>query len=143
MMDKHPQLEGGFDRKRLSADLRRYVELCEARGLYQAVADRLDKTRDEAKRAIMVAFFDRPWHHNAVSAVLDQLFPTVMEAMRRNKRHNYRRLAHFAQPIESGFMFGRVVPRIMDLRPGPVCLDDSRFDSDHCRECPVCAGSDA
>lgn len=40
-----------------------------------------------------------------------------MEAMRRMKQGNYRRLAHFAQRIESAFMFGRVVPRIMDLRP--------------------------
>ena len=65
----------------------------------------------------MIVFFDQPGHRNAVSAVLDQLFPTVMEAMRRFKRQDYRRLAHFAQRIESAFMFGRVVPRIMALRP--------------------------
>ena len=41
-----------------------------------------------------------------------------MQAMRRFKRQGYRRLAHFAQRIESAFMFGRVVPRIMELRPG-------------------------
>ena len=117
MMDKHPQLGGEFDRDRLPADLRRYLELCEARGLYQAVADRLGKTRDEAKQGVMVVFFDKPWHRNAVSVVLDELFPTVMEAMRRIKRPDYRRLAHFAQRIESAFMFGRVVPRIMELRP--------------------------
>ena len=117
MMDKHPQLVGEFDRGRLPSDLRRYLELCEARGLYQAVADRLGKTREEAKQGIMVVFFDKPWHRNAVSAMLDELFPTVMQAMRGIKRQDYRRLAHFAQRIESGFMFGRVVPRIMELRP--------------------------
>jgi len=37
--------------------------------------------------------------------------------MQRMKQGNYRRLAHFAQRIESAFMFGRVVPRIMELRP--------------------------
>jgi len=99
MMDKNPQLEGAFGRARLPSDLRRYLELCEARGLYQTVADRLGKTRDE------------PGHRNAVSAVLDQRFPTVMGAMRRIKRPDYRRLAHFAQRIESELMFGRVVPR--------------------------------
>jgi hypothetical protein len=117
MMDKDTLLGGGFDRERLPADLRRYIELCEARGLYQTVADCLGKTRDEAKHSVMVVFFDKPWHHNAVTAALDQLFPNVMEAMRRMKQGNYPRLAHFAQRIESAFMFGRVVPRIMALRP--------------------------
>jgi hypothetical protein len=116
-MDKSTLLGGGFDRRRLPADLRRYLELCEKRGLYQAVADRLGRTRDKAKKGVMVAFFDKPGHPNAVAAVLDQLFPAVMEAMRRMKQGDYRRLAHFAQRIESAFMFGRVVPRIMDLRP--------------------------
>jgi hypothetical protein len=117
MMDKDTLLGGGFDRNGLPADLRHYLELCETRGLYQAVADRLGKTRDDAKHGVMVVFFDKPWHRNAVSAVLDELFPTVMKDMREFKRTNYRRLAHFAQRIESAFMFGRVVPRIMELRP--------------------------
>jgi len=117
MMDKNPLLEGAFDRARLPNDLRGYIELCEARGLYQAVAHRVGKTRDEAKQGVMVVFFDKPGHRNAVSAVLDELFPTVMGAMRDIKRPDYRRLAHFAQRIESAFMFGRVVPRIMELRP--------------------------
>lgn len=117
MMDTHTYLWGGFDRKRLPADLRHYLELCERRGLYQAVADRLGKTRDDAKHGIMVAFFDKPGHPNAVAKALDQLFPAVMQAMRRMKQGNHRRLAHFAQRNESAFMFGRVVPRIMELRP--------------------------
>ena len=116
MIDKNPQLVGELDRRRLPADVRRYLELCEARGLYQAVADRLGKTREEAKRSVMVAFYDRPSHCNAVSMVLAELFPSVMEAMRCIKRGDYRRLAHFAQRIESAFMFGRVVPRIIELR---------------------------
>ncbi len=110
MMDKYPQLEG-------KSDLRHYLELCEAGGLYQTVADRLGKTRDEAKRRVMVVFFDKPWHRNTVSNVLDELFPTLMQTMRWIKRQDYWRLAHFAQRIESAFMFGRVVPWIMDQRP--------------------------
>jgi len=117
MMDKDTLLGGGFDSKGLPADLRRSLELCEARGLYQTVADGLGKTRDEAKHSVMVVFFDKPWHRNAGSAVLDQRFPTVMRAMRRIKQEDYCRLAHFAQRIESAFMFGRVVSRIMELRP--------------------------
>jgi hypothetical protein len=117
MMDKNTLLGGRFGREELAADLRSYVELCEARGLYQIVADRLGKTRDNAKHSVMVALYDRPSHRNGVCAVLDQLFPTVMRAMRRIKREDYRRLAHFAQRVESAFMFGRVVPRIMGLRP--------------------------
>jgi len=117
MMDKNPQLGGEIDRGRLPSDLRRYLQLCEARGLYQSVADRLGRTREEAKRGIMVVFFDKPSHRNAVSAVLDGMFPTVMEAVRWFKREDYRRLAHFAQRIESAFMFGLVIPRVMELRP--------------------------
>lgn len=117
MLDKSSYLGGGLERKRLPTDLRCYLESCESRGLYQAVADRLGKTRDEAKKKIMAVFFDKPWHHNAVSRVLDELFPTVMEAMREIKRPDYKCLAHFAQGVESAFMFGRVVPRIMEERP--------------------------
>ena len=40
-----------------------------------------------------------------------------MQAMRRMKQGDYCRLAHFAQRIESAFMFGQVVPRIMGCRP--------------------------
>jgi hypothetical protein len=118
MLDKNHLVEGEIDRARLPDDLRVYLELCEARGLYQTLADRLGKTRDEAKKAIMVVFFDKPSHRNAVSVVLEDLFPTVMQTMRRIKGRDYRHLAHLAQRIESAFMFGRVVPRIMGLRPG-------------------------
>lgn len=117
MLDKGSYLVGELERRRLPTDLRCYLESCESRGLYQAVADRLGKTRDEAKKKIMTVFFDKPWHRNAVSAVLDELFPTVMDAMREIKRPDYRRLAHLAQRIESAFMFGRIVPRIMEERP--------------------------
>jgi hypothetical protein len=117
MMDTRPQLEGGFDRKRLSADLQRYLELCEGRRLYQTVADRLGRTRDEAKKRVMVVFYDKPDRPNEVAAVLDELFPAVMRDIRQLKRGDYRRLAHFAQRVESAFMFGRVIPRLMKLRP--------------------------
>lgn len=117
MMHAHPQSEVAFDRTALPADLRRYLELCEARSFYQTVANQLGRTRDAAKKRIMAVFFGRPWHHNKVSAVLDGLFPTAMESMRRIKRQDYCRLAHLAQRIESAFMFGRVVPRIMAERP--------------------------
>ena len=110
MMDKDTLLGGGFDRKGLPPDMRRYIELCEARGLYQVVADRLGKTREEAKHGVMVVFFDKPWHRNKVSEVLEGLFPTVMQDIRDIKRQDYRRLAHFAQRIESAFMFGRHPP---------------------------------
>jgi hypothetical protein len=117
MMDNRDCLAGGFERQRLPADLRCYLELCESRALYQTVADRLGMTRDQAKRRVMVVLFDKPWHRNKVSEVMQGLFPTVMQDMREIKRPDHRRLAHFAQRIESAFMFGRVVPRIMELRP--------------------------
>jgi hypothetical protein len=120
MLDGRGCLAGGFDRERLPEDLRRYLELCERRALYQTVqtvADRLGKTRDEAKRRVMVALFDKPWHRNAVSKALEGLFPTVMGDMAEIKRPDHRKLAHFAQRVESAFMFARVVPRIMRERP--------------------------
>ena len=117
MFDKDSLFGGRFDRGRLPEDLRRYLDLCEARGLYQTVADRLGRTRDEAKKAVMVVFFDKPWHRNRLSAALDEMFPSVIEVMRKVKQQDHRRLAHWAQRIESEFMFGRVVPRIMAERP--------------------------
>lgn len=117
MMDKNHQCWGGLDRGGLYDELRRYIGKCEARGLYQAVADRLGMTRDAAKQRVMVVLYGKPSLRTLVSAVLDELFPTVMQAMRGIKQQDYRHLAHFAQRIESAFMFGRVVPRIMELRP--------------------------
>ena len=49
--------------------------------------------------------------------MLDRLFPSMMAAMARLKRGDYRRLAHLAQRIESRFMFGRVLPRLMTEEP--------------------------
>jgi hypothetical protein len=66
----------------------------------------------------MVVLFDRPWHRNITAAALDALFPSVMAEARKIKTPDHRRLAHFAQRVESGFMFGRVVPRIMVERQG-------------------------
>jgi hypothetical protein len=123
MLDNRPLLAGKIDREAkafreaLPADMRRYLETVEARGLYQAVAGKLGVTRNEIKRRVLAVFFDKPEHRNRVSRVLDELFPGVMAAMRQAKRGDYRRLAHFAQRIESRFMFGRVVPRIMAARP--------------------------
>jgi len=117
MLDNPARLAGGLDRDRLPADHRRYLELCERRGLYQAVADQLGTTRDVAKRRVMVALFDRPWRRNMVCEALAGLFPGVMAGIAEIKRPDHRRLAHFAQRVESGFMFGRVVPRIMRERP--------------------------
>jgi hypothetical protein len=118
MLDSDPLNAGGIDRKRLPSDLRRYLELCEARMLYATLADRLGKTRDEAKKMFFSVVFDKPWHSNTTTVVLDGLFPTVMEAMRRIKRPNYRAAAHFAQGVESAFVYRQVVPRIMAERPG-------------------------
>jgi hypothetical protein len=117
MMDKNTLLGEGFDRAGLSDDLRHWVELCETRRLYETVAAQLGTTREEAKRRVMIVLFDKPWHHNAASEALEKLFPMVVAAAREIKARDHRRLAHFAQRIESAFMFGRVVPRIMDERP--------------------------
>ena len=116
MLDNRGCLAGGFDRGRLPGDLRHFLELCESRALYQTVADRLGRMRDAAKKRVMVVLFDRPWHRNKVSNILDELFPAVMEDARRIKQPDHCRLAHFAQRVESAFMFGRVVPRIMRER---------------------------
>lgn len=117
MLDKNPLFGERIGRDCLSADLRCFLESCESRCLYQTIADRLGKTRDESKRAVMVAFFDKPWHQNTVTAAMDELFPSVTEAMRRIKTPDYRKLAHLAQRMESAFMFGRVVPQIRAQRP--------------------------
>jgi len=117
MMDNRPQEEVDLDRTALPADLRRYLELCENRGFYQAVASKLNMHRADVKKRVLATLFDRPWRRNAISGVLGELFPAVVQNMREIKRGNYRRLAHTAQRIESAFMFGRVVPRIMAERP--------------------------
>lgn len=108
---------GGNGRGRLTADLREYLGLCESRRLYQSIADHLGVTRDKAKRSVMVAFYGKPHHQNNAARALGERFPTVMAMIKRIKKDDYRRLAHVAQQIESGFIFGQVVSRIMHEKP--------------------------
>jgi hypothetical protein len=117
MMDTNSLFGEGFDRKSLPPDLQRYLEACEHRALYLAVADRLGKTRDGAKHSVMVVLFDKASNRSRASTALNALFPSVMADIRAIKQPNYRLMAHFAQRAESRFMFGRVVPRIMAARP--------------------------
>jgi len=117
MMDKATPLNWRLKRDRLPRDLVRFLALCESRRLYGTVAEAVGTSRDEAKRKVLAAFFDTPSHRNKVHAVLDTLFPSVMAAIVALKRGDYRRLAHFAQRVESGFIFGRVVPRLMAEQP--------------------------
>jgi len=125
MLDKQTALDWKLERGRLPGDLRAYLALCEQRGLYLAVADRLGLTgddgkdpRDEAKKRVFVVFFDKPWHRNRTYRVLAELFPSVIRSIGEMKGGDHRRLAHFAQRIESAFMYGQVVPRIIRERPG-------------------------
>jgi hypothetical protein len=117
MLDKPTSPDWHLNRSCLPNDVNLYLRLCEGRGLYQKVADELGTTRDQAKRKVLAAFFDTPSHRNRVHDVLDSLFPSMMALMGQLKRDDYRRLAHFAQRTESGFMFGRVLPRLMTERP--------------------------
>lgn len=117
MLDKPARPDWHLDRNRLPDDVNSYLTLCESRALYQTVADALGTTRDQAKRKVLAAFFDIPSHRNRVHDILDGLFPSIMAAMARLKRDDYRRLAHFAQGVESRFMFGRVIPLVMKERP--------------------------
>lgn len=117
MMDMSSQFVWQIERCQLPDDLNLYLAACEQRGFYQKVADSLGTTRDQAKRKVLAALFDRPSHRNRVHAVLERTFPTLMHTVAQLKRDDYRRLAHFAQRIESRFMFGRVIPRLMRERP--------------------------
>ncbi len=120
MMDSDSLLGVSIGRDSLPDDLRRYLEACENRELYNSVAKCLGKTREQAKKRVMVALFDkvRPKaHRSGATLALEELFPDVMAEIRRIKTPNYRRMAHFAQREESRFMFGRVVPRIMFEQP--------------------------
>ena len=120
MMDRGSPLGVRIDRESLPDDLRRYLAACEKRELYEEVARQLGKTRDDAKKGVMVALFDkvRPEaHRTGATKALDELYPGVTADIRKIKRDDYRQMAHFAQREESKFMFGRVVPRIMSQRP--------------------------
>lgn len=100
-------------------DIRQYVQLCERGELYRFVERRLPVNLDynTLKRRVLSTLYDKDSHRNAVYTVLDEHFPSLMRFVRREKRGDYRRLAHVAQRAESQFMFGRVVPRLMRERP--------------------------
>jgi len=103
-----------------NVDLRSYLEICERGELYEYVKRHLPGglDYDTLKQRVLATLYDRDNHRNAVYRVLDKHFPTLMGFARHVKREDYRRLAHMAQRVESQFMYGQVVPRIMRERPG-------------------------
>ncbi len=109
MMDKNDP--------KLAIELREYIAMCEQKSFYHFVASRRGVNRDEAKALVLQAFFDKPQHRSKTVKILEERFPAIMRGMQGMKRGDYRRFAHFAQRIESRFMFGRVVRRVMTVRP--------------------------
>jgi len=97
-----------------TADLGDWLGLCERRGLYQAVADLLAVERKAVKESVMAALFGRPEHRTRASRALERLFPDTWAAIRATKREfGYASLAHAGQRMESAFVFGRCIPRLM------------------------------
>ncbi|MHC4400200.1 MAG: hypothetical protein ACYTG0_11015 [Planctomycetota bacterium] len=112
--------EVAIQTREVSADMRQYLELCEAGELYRFVERQLPGRLDydSLKRRVLASLYDKDSHRNAVYEVLNDHFPTLMRRCRRLKAKDYRRLAHLAQRVESEFMYCRVVPRVMRERPG-------------------------
>jgi len=133
MLDKPTSAGWQFNRVGLPRDMEEYLALCEAGSFYQTLADLLGVSRDDAKSSVMKAFFGKPYHQTAASRVIEQRFPSVLREMREVKRSDYRHLAHCAQRIESAFVYGRVVPRIIREQPKLfiTTIHDSVLTTEH------------
>lgn len=106
----------------LPDDLKRFVELIERGELYELVAERLKRTRADAKRLWLTATFDRAHRRSAVADMIKSEFPSVFDGMCRIKRGGYKRLAHRMQRAEADHMFGAIIPAVMGELPGMPIL---------------------
>lgn len=101
------------------ADLADYLNLCERGELYRHIESEsgLGLNRDALKQHVFAVLFGRNGQTSAVSRVFDRDFPSVMSFVQSLKAQDHRRLAHLAQRAESGFIYGRVVSRLLRERP--------------------------
>ena len=106
--------------KSIPDDLVGYLDLCEQGGIYEHLMKRSNiRERDTVKRMFFQVLFseNKVQQHIKLAPILDEEFPTIMEAVRKLKRKDYKQVSALLTRTESDFVINRVCRRLMSQMP--------------------------
>ena len=100
-------------------NLQNYLKLCTAGKIYEHLMQRTGKDRQMVKKAFFQVLFSSNRIERLISLtpVLEQEFPTIMEAVRGMKQKDYKQASALLTRTESDFVINRVCRRLMNDHP--------------------------
>ena len=112
----------------------KYLQWCEE-GIYDKLAEKTRQPRGKVKKEMFagVLFNRESGWQNKTAKAFEEEFPNIRQELADMKAHGYKKVAHAMQRTEAGFMFGRVIPRLLQENPQmPVfTLHDSVLTTPH------------
>jgi hypothetical protein len=96
----------------------KYLDWCEE-GIYDKLATKTRQPRDKVKKEMFAGvLFNREtgWQNNTAKA-FEEEFPNIRQELADMKAHGYKKVAHAMQRTEAAFMFGKVIPRLLQENP--------------------------
>ena len=112
----------------------KYLQWCEE-GIYDKLATITRQPRGKVKQEMFAGVLfnrDNKWQ-NRTARAFEGEFPNIRQDLRDMKAHGYQKVAHAMQRTEAAFMFGKVIPRLLQENPQmPVfTLHDSILTTPH------------
>lgn len=116
------------------SEVDKYLEWCEE-GIYDKLETITGLPRPKVKKEMFAGVLfnrERGWQ-NRTARAFEAEFPNIKQELVEMKAHGYQKVAHAMQRTEAAFMFGKVVPRLLQENPQmPVfTLHDSVLTTPH------------
>jgi hypothetical protein len=116
------------------SEVNKYLEWCEE-GIYDKLETITGLPREKVKKEMFAGVLfnrERGWQNRTAKA-FEAEFPNIKQELVEMKAHGYQKVAHAMQRTEAEFMFGKVVPRLLQENPQmPVfTLHDSVLTTPH------------
>lgn len=112
----------------------KYLQWCEE-GIYDKLAAKIGQPRSKVKKEMFagVLFNRESGWQNKTARAFEEEFPNIRQELADMKAHGYKKVAHAMQRTEADFMFGRVIPRLLQENPQmPIfTLHDSVLTTPH------------
>jgi hypothetical protein len=91
---------------------RRYVQLCEAREIYEHLAHRLGVLRESAKNEMLMILFAKNGYRSTAKSLFKLEFPQMADFIHKVKEKDHKRLARQMQEAERRFVIDTVCERL-------------------------------
>lgn len=99
-------------------EIDKYLDWCEE-GIYDKLATKTRQPRSKVKKEMFagVLFNRESGWQNKTAKAFEEEFPNIRQELADMKAHGYKKVAHAMQRTEAGFMFSRVIPRLLQENP--------------------------